>query len=68
MKESKRAIIFLKASSYLMDEVFTRAADLQSVFAVFEADTRYHSLHMELYLERYERSLRDSSSLSRVSK
>ena len=42
MEGSERATIFLKAVSHLMDEVFTRVADLQDVFDVFAADVRYH--------------------------
>ena len=68
MEESKRAKIFLKAASHLIDEVFTRVADLQDVFDVFSADITYHSVCLELYLRRYERSLNDSSSLPRVPK
>ena len=67
MEESERAAIFLKAASHLMDEVFTRVADLQDVFDVFAANIIYHSVCLELYLRRYERSLNDSSSLPRVS-
>ena len=67
MEESERATLFLKAASHLMDEVFTRVADLQNVFDVFSADIRY-SVCLELYLRRYERSLNDSSPLPRVSK
>ena len=55
MEENERATIFLKAASHLMDEVFTRVADLQDVFDVFAADIRYHSVCFELYLRRYER-------------
>ena len=65
MEESETTTILLKAASHLMDEVFTRVADLQDVFA---ADIRYHSVCLELYLRRYERSLNDSSPLPRVSK
>ena len=68
MEESKRAKIFLKAASHLIDEVFTRVADLQDVFDVFSPDITYHSVCLELYLRRYERSLNDSSSLPRVPK
>ena len=67
MEESERATLFLKAASHLMDEVFTRVADLPDVFDVFSADIRY-SVCLELYLRRYERSLNDSSPLPRVSK
>ena len=65
MEESETTTILLKAASHLMDKVFTRVADLQDVFA---ADIRYHSVCLELYLRRYERSLNDSSPLPRVSK
>ena len=44
MEESERAAIFLKAASHLMDEVFTRVADLQDVFDVFAANIIYHSV------------------------
>ena len=67
MEETERAT-FLKAASHLMDEVFTRAADLQDVFDVFAADIRNHSVCLDLYLPRYERSLNDSSPLPSVSK
>ena len=63
MEESERATIFLKAASHLMDEVFTR-----DVFDLFAADIRNHSVCLDLYLRRYERSLKDSSPLPRVSK
>ena len=56
MEESERATIFLKTASHLMDEVFTRIADLQDVFDVFAADIRYRSVCLELHLWRYERS------------
>ena len=57
----------MKVASHLMDEEFTRVADLQDVFDVFAADIRY-SVCLELCLRRYERSLNDSSPLPRVSK
>ena len=38
MEESETTTILLKAASHLMDEVFTRVADLQDVFDVFAAD------------------------------
>ena len=44
MEENERATIFLKVANHLMNEVFTRIADLQDVFDVFTADIRYHSL------------------------
>ena len=40
MEESQGATIFLKAVSHLMNEVFTRVADLQDVFDIFAADVR----------------------------
>ena len=68
MEASERTTIFLKAASHLMDEVFTKVADLQDVFDVFAADIRYPSVCLDLYLRRYERSLIDSSPLPRASK
>ena len=68
MEENERATIFLKVASHLMEEVFTRIADLQDVFDVFTTDIRYHSLCLELYLRCYERSLNDSSPFPRLSK
>ena len=50
MEENERATIFLKVANHLMDEVFTRIADLQDVFDVFAADIRYRSVCLELYL------------------
>ena len=66
MEESERATIFLKDE--VMDEVFRRVADLLDVFNIFAADIRYHSVCLELYLQRYERSLNDSSPVPRLSK
>ena len=68
MEESERATIFLKAESHLMDEVFTRVADLHNVFNVFAADIRFRSVCLELHLRLYERSLSHSSPLPRVPK
>ena len=68
MEESERATIFLKATNHLMDEVFTRVADLQDVFDVFAVEIRYHRVCLELYLQRLEISLSASSPLPRVSK
>ena len=49
MEENERATIFLKVANHLMDEVFTRIADLQDVFDVFTADIRYHSLFRVIF-------------------
>ena len=68
MEESERATIFLKAASHLMNEVFTRVADLQDVFDAFTADIRYHSVCLELYLRHYERSVSNCLPLPRVPK
>ena len=57
MEESERATIFLKAESHLMDEIFRGIADLLDVLNVLAADIRYHSVCLEFYLRRYERSL-----------
>ena len=67
MEESERATTFVNTTSHLMDEVFTRVADLQDVFDVFTADTRYYNVYLESYLRRYGRSLNDSSPLTTVS-
>ena len=48
--------------------IFARVAELQDIFDLFAADIRRHDVCLELYLRRYERSLSDSSPLSRVSK
>ena len=49
MKAIKRATIFLKTASHLLDEVFTRVVDLQDIFDIFAADIRYHNVCLELY-------------------
>ena len=66
--ESSRAKLFLKATSYLQDEVFSRVADLESESRVFGADLMYHKLCLETYLRKYDRGVsshkkeRESSS------
>ena len=66
--ESPRAKLFLKATSYLQDEVFSRVADLESESTVFGADLMYHKLCLEIYLQKYDRGVpshkkeRESSS------
>ena len=66
--ESPRAKLFLKATSYLQDEVFSQVADLESESRVFGADVIYHKLCLETYLRKYDRSVsshkkeRESSS------
>ena len=50
MEESERATTFVNTASHLMDEVFTRVADLQNVFDVLTADTRYYNVYLESYL------------------
>ena len=49
MNKIKRALIFLKTASHLLDEVFTRVVDLQDIFDIFAADIRYHNVCLELY-------------------
>ena len=66
--ESPRAKLFLKSTSYLQDEVFSRVADLESESRVFGADLMYHKLCLETYQRKYDRGVsshkkeRESSS------
>lgn len=57
MEESERTIIFLKTANRLMDEVFSKVADLRDKILKFVSGIRYRSVCLELKLRPYERSL-----------
>lgn len=48
MEESERTIIFLKTANRLMDEVFSKVADLRDKILKFVSGIRYRSVCLEL--------------------
>ena len=56
ISESDRAELFLQATVYLQDDVYTRTCDLQDVYAVFGADLYCHKNCIRSYLKKYERA------------
>lgn len=64
--ESNRAEIFLKATVFYQDDVYTRTCDLQDIHSVFGADLLCHKNCIRSYIRRYEKDTECSDAQQEV--